>query len=675
MLQLDNEIQYVKGVGPKKAKLFNKLGIYCVADLVEFYPRDYLDWSNPVTVKECEEGQNACIKAELISDVKEHIVRHNLSLYKCTFSDGESNIYVTIFNNKYLASRLKPFEHYVLYGKVKKGLYSLEMNSPIIESASKSLGLEPIYHATEGLTSRTIAKVLQNAVENLPPFPETLPRGVINDNNLVSRDYAIRTVHFAKNAESLEKAKFRLIFEELLTLQLGFLKLKGRNTGDNNFKITRDYTEEFYGLLPFEPTNAQRRAVEDCIHDMQGPHPMNRLIQGDVGSGKTAVAAAAIYSAYKNGFQSAIMVPTEILANQHFKTLTGFFKGTGINVALITGSTPAPEKKEIKQKLLTGEIHVAVGTHALIQKDVEFKNLALIVTDEQHRFGVNQRGRLAEKSEGVHKIVMSATPIPRTLALMIYGDLDLSQINELPPGRQVIHTSSFTTADHEQIYAFVRRHVDRGEQAYIVCSLVDEGESDRIPATKYVEELSTGAFKGYNLGLLHGKMKAKEKDAVMQAFVDGDVKILVSTTVIEVGVDVPNATIMLIENAENYGLSQLHQLRGRVGRGEKTSFCVLVSDSDSEKARERINVMKQYSDGFKIAEFDLQQRGPGDFIGSRQHGLPNLKIADMAKDMEAVKLSREAANKILKLDPNLDLPQHRSLVEGINNMFREIVLN
>ncbi len=675
MINLNSDLKYIKGVGEKRAELFYKLGISNIKDLVTFYPRDYQDWSKEMTVEQCNDGENACIKATLITSVKEYMVRKGMTLYKCNFTDGKTVIHVTIFNNKYLAKSLKQYEDYILFGKIEKTLTSANMSSPKIEKAEDNIGIHPIYRATEKLNSRAIGKVISTALNTLPPFEETLDDELRLKYNLVSLDFAIRQIHFPNSFENLEKARKRLVFEELLILQLGLLKLKSKKKKETAIRITKDYTEDFYKLLPFTPTGAQNRAISDCINDMRGKFPMNRLVQGDVGSGKTAVAAGIIYSVIKNGFQCAMMAPTEILATQHFETLSKMLLGTGIKVALLTGSTPAKEKRQIKKMLIDGEIDLAVGTHALIQNDVEFKNLGLVITDEQHRFGVNQRANLAMKGNDVHTLVMSATPIPRTLALMIYGDLDISILDELPPGRQEIRTDVVDSRYHQRIYKFVRNAVDRGEQAYIVCPLVEEGESDLISATQYAEKLSETAFKGYNLGLLHGKMKPKDKDKVMTAFSDGDVKILISTTVIEVGVDVPDATIMVIENAERFGLSQLHQLRGRVGRGSAKSFCILVSDSKSETSRERLAIMKKYSDGFKIADEDLKQRGPGDFFGNRQHGLPDLKIADMLSDIETLKLCRECADEILKEDFNLDLPKNKNIANAITEMFRNSISN
>ena len=675
MINLNSDIKYIKGVGEKRAELFNKLGIYDVGQLIHFYPRKYEDWSDLKPVSECADGDTVCVKAMLMTVVKEHMIRKGMTVFKCDFSDGETTIHVTLFNNKYLAKSLRQYNDYILYGKIEKNLTSAKMSSPNIEEAEKCAAIRPIYHATEKLNSKAIGKVIKTALESLPPLGETLDAAFRLKYALVPRDFAIRQIHSPDSFESLEKARYRLIFEELLILQLGLLKLKGQKKTETSVTIRKDYTQEFYKLLPFTPTNAQKRAIADCIKDMQGEYAMNRLIQGDVGSGKTAVGAGAIYSAVKNGFQCALMAPTEILAVQHTETLSKLLAPAGFAIDLLTGSTPAKEKREIKRRLIEGETDLVIGTHALIQNDVEFKNLGLVITDEQHRFGVDQRASLAMKGTTPHTLVMSATPIPRTLALMIYGDLDISVLDELPAGRQKIRTDVVNSTYHKRIYEFVKKAIARGEQAYIVCPLVEEGESDLLPATQYAEKLSETAFKGYNLGLLHGKMKAKDKDKVMSAFADGDIKILISTTVIEVGVDVPNATVMVIENAERFGLSQLHQLRGRVGRGAAQSYCILVSDSKGDTAQNRLAIMKNYSDGFKIADEDLRQRGPGDFFGNRQHGLPEMKIADMLGDTQTLTLCRRAADEILAEDYNLDLPKNRALAEEISDMFRNSVMN
>ncbi len=676
MLDLNSSIQYIKGVGEKKAGLFNKLGIFSVRDLVEYYPRTYEDRSRKKTVAQSESGSVACIEATLITPVKEHFVRKGMTLYKCDFTDGNTVIHVTIFNNKYLAAALKLYDNYILYGKIEKTLTSANMASPEIEKAENSDTIRPVYHATGRLNSKAIEKILKNALSNLGEFRETLPTEVRLKYKLVSLDFAMRQIHFPNDSESLEKAQDRLIFEELLTLQLGLLKLKGKRRIKTDSIIKKDHTNEFIRLLPFEPTGAQLKAIRECCADMASGYPMNRLLQGDVGSGKTAVAAGIIYTAVKNGYQCALMVPTEILATQHAETLFDMLHGSGIKTELLTGSTSKSEKRRIKEMLIGGETDLIIGTHALIQNDVEFKNLGLVITDEQHRFGVNQRANLAMKGNAVHTLVMSATPIPRTLALIIYGDLDISVLDELPPGRRTVRTDVVDSRYHKRIYAFIKKQIASGNQAYIVCPLVEEGENENmISAEKYAEQLSNTDFKGINIGLLHGKMKPAQKENVMRAFARGDIKLLVATTVIEVGVDVPAATVMVIENAERFGLSQLHQLRGRVGRGSEKSYCILISDSKSDSADERLKTMKKYSDGFKIADADLKQRGPGDFFGNRQHGLPKLKIADMLENMETLKQCRECADRILKEDFELDLPKYKALADHISDMFRNSVSN
>jgi ATP-dependent DNA helicase RecG len=675
MISLSSDIKYIKGVGEKRAELFRKLGILDVRQLVHFYPRKYQDWSQEMTAAQCESGENACIKATLMTPVKEHMIRKGMTVFKCNFTDGETVIHVTLFNNKYLAKSLRQYNDYILYGKIEKTLTSANMSSPKIEEAEKNIGIHPIYSATEKLNSKAIGKVVKTALDSLPPFDETLDTDFRLKYGLASLDFAIRQIHFPESFENLEKARYRLIFEELLILQLGLLKLKSKKKNETAIHINKNYTKEFYSLLPFAPTNAQKRAISECIEDMSKEYAMNRLVQGDVGSGKTAVGAGVIYTAVKNGFQCALMAPTEILAAQHMDTISQMLSPTGIKIDLLTGSTNAKQKHEIKSRLINGETDLVIGTHALIQNDVEFRNLGVVITDEQHRFGVNQRANLAMKGNEVHTLVMSATPIPRTLALMIYGDLDISVLDELPAGRRKIRTDVVDTRYHKRIYEFVKKAIARGEQAYIVCPLVEEGETDLLPATQYAEKLAQNDFKGYNIGLLHGKMKAKDKDNVMTAFSDGSIKILVSTTVIEVGVDVPNATVMVIENAERFGLSQLHQLRGRVGRGSVQSYCILVSDSKSETAQNRLAIMKEYSDGFKIADEDLKQRGPGDFFGNRQHGLPDLKIADMLEDTETLTLCRKAADEILAEDYNLDLSKNKNLAQAISDMFRNSVSN
>ena len=670
MLNLDSNIQFIKGVGEKRAKLFNSLGIFCVDSLIHFYPRKYEDWSASKNLEAVKSGETVSIKATLITPVKEAMIRRGLTLFKCKFSDGKNVISVTIFNNKYLAKSLRIYEDYYLYGKIEKSLLNFSMNSPKIEKAENILAIQPVYPAKEKLTSRSISKIMKTALDELGEIEETLDDEIMQKYSLISLDKAIRNIHFPNSADDYLPARKRLIFEELLTLQLGLLKLKSNKKSETALVIKDDYSSEFEKLLPFNLTNAQKRTISECLQDMKSKYPCNRLVQGDVGSGKTAVAASLIYSVIKNGYQATMMAPTEILATQHYESLLKILAPAGINIRLLTGSTPAKEKKEIKKALFEGEIDLIIGTHALIQNDVAFKNLALVITDEQHRFGVKQRAQLAEKGEDVHTIVMSATPIPRTLGLILYGDLDISILDELPPGRQEIRTDVVDSRYHKRLYKFIKDAIARGEQCYIVCPAVEENETNIKSAEELADELANGEFKGYNLGILHGKMKPKDKEAIMKSFASGKVSLLVATTVVEVGVDVPNATIMVIENAERFGLSTLHQLRGRVGRGNKKSYCVLVSDAKGKTARERLMTMKKYSDGFKIADTDLKLRGPGDFFGSRQHGLPELKIADMVEDMDTLQNAQECAKSILRND--FSLSNHPALKKQMNKMFEKI---
>lgn len=670
MLNLDSNIQFIKGVGEKRAKLFNSLGIFCVDSLIHFYPRKYEDWSASKSLEAVKSGETVSIKATLITPVKEAMIRRGLTLFKCKFSDGENVISVTIFNNKYLAKSLRIYEDYYLYGKIEKSLLNFSMNSPKIEKAENILAIQPVYPAKEKLTSRSISKIMKTALDELGEIEETLDDEIMQKYSLISLDKAIKNIHFPNSADDYLPARKRLIFEELLTLQLGLLKLKSNKKSETALVIKDDYSSEFEKLLPFNLTTAQKRTICECLQDMKSKYPCNRLVQGDVGSGKTAVAASLIYSVIKNGYQATMMAPTEILATQHYESLLKILAPAGINIRLLTGSTPAKEKKEIKKALFDGEIDLIIGTHALIQNDVVFKSLALVITDEQHRFGVKQRAQLAEKGEDVHTIVMSATPIPRTLGLILYGDLDISILDELPPGRQEIRTDVVDSRYHKRLYKFIKDAIARGEQCYIVCPAVEENETNIKSAEELADELANGEFKGYNLGILHGKMKPKDKEAIMKSFASGKVSLLVATTVVEVGVDVPNATIMVIENAERFGLSTLHQLRGRVGRGNKKSYCVLVSDAKGETARERLMTMKKYSDGFKIADTDLKLRGPGDFFGSRQHGLPELKIADMVEDMDTLQNAQECAKSILRND--FSLSNHPALKKQMNKMFENI---
>jgi len=544
------------------------------------------------------------------------------------------------------------------------------MHSPEIETVQGGKRIRPIYKKTQGMTSKYIETSVSNALRIYgSAISDNLPQHIREEYDLYSLKQALSQIHFPTDPESLQKAKDRLIFEELLLLQIGLLQLKGRNKGKTTAIITQDYTQEFFSSLPFEPTNAQKRVVQEAVEDMKKDEPMSRLVQGDVGSGKTAVAAAVAYTTAKNGMQTAFMVPTEILAKQHFETMSGFFKNTNIEIELLTGSTTTANKRDIKEKIKNGYVDIIIGTHALIQNDVEFKRLGLVITDEQHRFGVSQRAMLAEKGDNTNTLVMSATPIPRTLALSIYGDLDISVIDELPKGRQPIETYKITGKIRKRAYNYIKKHLDEGRQGYIICPLVEESETKLASAQEYAQKISKEDFKDYRVGLLHGQMKACEKEEVMNDFASGKIQLLVSTVVVEVGVDVPNAVIMLIENAERFGLSQLHQLRGRVGRGKHKSTCILLSDSQSPDTLQRLSVLCKTTDGFQIADEDLRLRGPGDFFGAKQHGLPELKIADMMEDIEVLHRTGELARRILKEDISLESQQNIGLKKAVERLF------
>ena len=669
MLTASTDIRFLKGVGEKRAELLQKKGIDTVGALLRFYPRAYLDWQNITPVSECPEGENVCVRAEITSPVKTVNIRRGMTLYKFAAADDSGVIEVTLFNRKYLAENLRQGRSYLFYGKLGYGITLRQMSSPEIMPA-EYMGIEPVYAATEGLSSKTIEKIMKNALVYADGMADVIPQGIREKNGLCDFKTALKSIHFPLERQALESAKRRLVFEELFVLQTGLLFLKRRRRALAGCTVKNNLLEEFKKTLSFKLTGAQERVINECLTDMMSPRPMNRLIQGDVGSGKTAVAAALMYISAGNGFQSALMAPTELLAEQHFKTLCKITENSGIKCALLTGSLTKKQKDEVKAGLKSGEIKVAVGTHALLTDNVEFENLGLVVTDEQHRFGVGQRGRLSSKGNNPHTLVMSATPIPRTLGLIIYGDLDISIIDEYPAGRQKIATYCVDSSYNARVYNYIKKFIAEGRQAYIVCPLVDENEALGIKsASEYYKELSENQFKGYTVGLLHGKMKPKDKENVMRRFAAGEIQLLISTTVIEVGIDVPNAALMVIENAERFGLSQLHQLRGRIGRGEYSSACILISDVKSGDTKRRLDVIKNNTDGFKIADEDLKLRGPGDFLGSRQHGLPDMKIADIFADRETLHLAGKEAEELIKRDPTLHDPENAGLRAEIAALF------
>lgn len=671
-MKLDTDIKYLKGVGERRAAMLSRLGVSDVNALVRLYPRVYEDWSRIKSINEAQIGEICCIKGIVGSPVRKNLIRKGLTLYKTEITDGSGIMGITIFNSRFAAEKLTEGDEFLFFGRVGGNLYRKEMNSPEIEPAEGADRIRPIYPQTHGLNSKMIEKLVRTALtECRDELVDPIPPWLREKYCLMNLPDSLWNIHFPKSPDYLEEARRRLIFEELLILQLGLEKMRSQTQKNAGAIIERDFSNEYFSHLPFSPTGAQRRAVKEAMRDMMSGKQMNRLLQGDVGSGKTAVAAALVYSAAKNSMQSALMAPTEVLAEQHYKTFLKLFDGCSINVELLTGSDTAAQKRRKKEALKAGEIDLLIGTHAIIQSDVEFKSLALVITDEQHRFGVEQRNALGEKGENPHLYVMSATPIPRTLALIIYGELDISILDELPPGRQKIETYAITSELRQRAYNYVKKHLDAGRQGYIICPLVDEGESDTelASAVKYADELQRGDFRGYTVGLMHGKMKSVDKKKVMESFSKGETQLLVSTTVIEVGVDVPNAVIMVIENAERFGLSQLHQLRGRIGRGQYKSTCILITDAKNDTAQRRMKVMETTTDGFKIADEDLRLRGPGEFFGSRQHGLPEMKIADMLKDRDTLEETQRAAKEIIAHDPELSSPESVALKNEIQRLF------
>lgn len=679
MADLSTDVRWIKGIGEARAKGLNKLGIFTLFDLVSYFPRAYEDRSVFKEIRSLVPGDSVCVAATVSKTPTLSRVRAGLELVKTKAVDSAGELNITFFNQSYMKSSLIQGDSYVFYGKVTGTPGRPEMLNPIVERESAAGAftgrIMPIYRLTSGISQKMIAAAVRQGLAACGELmPDPLPKGLQQKYELAQSRFAYENIHFPSSGAALEIARRRLIFEELFVLScaLGFLR-RSRVSREGS-AIKKCNMEEFYGALPFSLTAAQKRAAEEALGDMERTRPMSRLIQGDVGSGKTVVAAACCYNAFKGGFQSALMAPTEILAEQHYSTLKGFLSPLGVNVGLLTGSLTAKEKRTVYERLENGGIDVLVGTHAMISEKVRFKKLCLVITDEQHRFGVQQRAALTEKGRSPHVLVMSATPIPRTLALIIYGDLDISVIDELPPGRQRVDTFAVRENMRGRINNFIRAQVKEGRQVFIVCPMVEEGEilgGNVKSAKEYAQNLQKNVFPDLRIGLIHGKMKAKDKEAAMAGFVSGNVDILVSTTVIEVGVDVPNASLMVVENADRFGLSQLHQLRGRVGRGGHKSYCVLFDGGDGETSGERLKVMCRTYDGFKISEEDLRLRGPGDFFGSRQHGLPEMKIANFLTDMGLLKKAQKAASELLAEDPCLSKAENRELFAYIERLLRD----
>ena len=679
---LNDSIKSIRGIGESRAKAFAALGVETLYDLVSFFPRRYEDRTQFSPIALTCDGQTACISAVVADEPRLTRIRRKMELVKFKIVDDTGSIDVTYFNQSWLKNTIKRGEEYVFYGKISLEGRRRTMINPVFEQAGKKDGVTgkiiPVYRLSKGLNQKNVIQSIRIGLDECAPFmPEIIPESIIRKYRLCRANYAYENIHFPSDFNALENARRRLIFEELFTLACALGKVRKEQTENAGIKFKIPDMNGFYSSLPFKPTNAQIRAVEDSVADISSGKAMNRLIQGDVGSGKTLVAAALIYIAWKNGCTSAFMAPTEILADQHVKTMEKLLSPFKIPVAKLTGSTGAKDKKAVKEALLSGNIGLIVGTHALFSQDVEYKNLGLVITDEQHRFGVNQRSALIGKGQTPHVLVMSATPIPRTLALIIYGDLDVSIIDEMPPGRQKVDTFAVNSSYEDRLNAFILKQASEGHQTFVVCPMVEEGEEDSAVALlglKSAEEYTVAlreALPSLKIECVHGKMTPKAKDSLMSSFVRGETDVLVATTVIEVGVDVPNATLIIIQNAERFGLSQLHQLRGRVGRGKSKSYCVLVSDADNDDAKARLNIMCKTNDGFRISEEDLRLRGPGDFFGSRQHGLPEMHVADLGADTKVLKAAQEEAELLLKEDPELDFPEHAALKERIEAMLKD----
>ena len=663
-----DSITNIKGVGGKRAGIFENLGIFTVGDLLRYYPRDYADYSLTTPICELVPEDNAVFRGKVIRKLRPYI-SYKYSIFRVTVSDGTDSMLITFFNSKYSFDRLTEGREYLFSGKIKGTVLAKECSSPtFIDSGDKNV-LVPKYHHTDGLSANIISNCVKDAFSKCT-VEEALPAYIVEKYGLMGYKDALRSVHFPDSHETLEKARRRLAFEELLTLQLGMKLMKSRNKRTTPVVMSDESIDDFFSGLKFTPTGAQMRSISECISDMKSGAPMNRLLQGDVGSGKTLVAAALCCFAAKNGCQSALMAPTEILAKQHYETLAGFLEPLGIGVALLTGSTV---KKPVYEAIENGAAEVVVGTHALIQTGVHFNKLGLVITDEQHRFGVRQRTVLSAKGDAPHTLVMSATPIPRTLAFAIYGDLDVSVLDEMPKGRIPIRTYAVDSGYRERIFRFIIKYINNGFQAYIVCPFVEKSEAmaDKKSAAEYFGELKKTWFSDIPIGLLHGKMKQADKDSTMAEFKSGRLKLLVATTVIEVGIDVPNAVIMVIENAEQFGLSQLHQLRGRVGRGSEQSHCILITDSTSDYTKARTDIMVKTTDGFEIANEDLKLRGPGSFFGAAQHGLPELKVADVSSDVMLLHETGQLAEELLAADPKLTSPENSGIRRLVRDLFRE----
>ncbi len=680
-MKLKDNIKYIKGVGDVRAKLFNRLGIYTVQDLLYHLPRNYEDRSVIKEIAELTDGETVCVCGSPGGEIKSYRARGRLSVTQATISDGTDTMRVTWFNSPYISTTLKSAMEFTFYGKVTYKGNKFEMVNPVVEISSgnnkKTGKIIPIYPSTAGLAQHQIRTAIETAITNLDEnIPEVFSPRIMKKYALLPIMSAIRAIHSPSSFEEFEEARRRLAFEELFVMQSGICSVR-----DERYKYTAvpiknvKCAADFVHSLPFSLTSAQKRVINEICADLKKTVPMNRLVQGDVGSGKTIIAASAMYTVVKSGFQAALMAPTEILAAQHYKNLSPLFAAFGIKTVLLSGGMCTAEKQKNTELIKNGEADIIIGTHALLTDKVSFARLALVITDEQHRFGVRQRITLTDKGTNAHTLVMTATPIPRTLSLILYGDLDISIIDELPPGRKPIETYAVQEKMRSRIYSFIAKNISDGRQVYIVCPLVEESETlTAKSAVEYAEKLKKSVFPQLNIAVIHGKLKVKEKEDIMHRFSSGEINILVSTTVIEVGVDVPNANVMIIENAERFGLSQLHQLRGRIGRGSHQSYCIMFCNS-GKIASMRMKVMCETNDGFKISEKDLELRGPGEFFGVRQHGLPELKIANLSSDMDLLISAKDAAWELLASDPHLEDTENLILKNRISKHFEIVGVN
>lgn len=679
-IKLDTSVQYLKGVGPKMNELLNKLNIFTVRDLIEYYPRVYEDRTKLTSIDKFEKDQNVLFLGTLVKPVTMVYARKKKILSTVVTDDSGAIALLTWFNQVYIKDRIKEGETYLFYGKVSSSSYSkktLESCSIYdVKDLEKIQGLYPIYPLTAGITQNYLFKIINNLIDSGIMVEEIFSEDFRRKYGLAEANYAIQNIHFPKSYDMVTLARNRVIFEELFLFQLALMNMKEKNIENTNTNVYNDLDDsKFLDIIPFELTNAQKKVVEQIKKDMSSNTVMNRLVQGDVGSGKTMVAAIAMYLAVKNGYQAALMAPTTILANQHYMELSEYFKKLDINTEIITSSTTKKQKEKIIEKLKNNEIDILIGTHSIIEDNVEFNNLGLVVTDEQHRFGVKQRMKLSAKGNVVDTIVMTATPIPRSLAIILYGDLDLSVIDELPPGRKPVETCVVNDTYNQRVYNFLRKQVNEGRQVYVVCPLVEENEDLDLNSVEKLYEEYKKEFKEFNVAILHGKMKNKEKDEIMQNFKQNNINILISTTVIEVGISVPNATVMVIEDADRFGLAALHQLRGRVGRGSVSSYCILKSNNKSPIARQRLDIMRKSNDGFEIAQKDLELRGPGDFFGVRQSGMPEFKLANLLTDTKILEKTQEAVKEIIAKDKNLEFPEDVKIKKALYTKYGEQLNN